>query len=69
MSHELEDVIGDFQKTTQKDLPAINAGLKKKKAEPITVLTEPDWQKKREAEGSSGSVSAFRAFGQAREMD
>ena len=69
LSHELEDVIGDFQKTTQKELPAINSALKKKKATPITVLTEADWQKNREAEGSSGAAAGFRAFGEVREID
>ena len=63
LAHELEDVIGDFQKLTQKELPAINAGLKKKKAEAITVLGEADWQKKREAEGSSGAAAGARFFG------
>ena len=70
LAHELEDVIGDFQKLTQKELPAINARLKKKKAESITVLTETDWQKKREAEGSSGASSGLLMFGGLRrEMD
>ena len=36
LAHELEDVIGDFQKLTQKELPVVNAGLKKKKAEAIS---------------------------------
>lgn len=58
LAHELEDVIGDFQKVRQKELVAANAGLKKKKAEPITVLTEADWQKKREVEGGSGAGPA-----------
>ncbi|MFZ0864348.1 MAG: glycosyl hydrolase [Candidatus Sulfotelmatobacter sp.] len=70
LAHELEDVIGDFQKLTQKELPGINAGLKKKKAEGITVLTEADWQKKREAEGGSGAATGMRGLtGQGREMD
>jgi hypothetical protein len=70
LAHELEDVIGDFQKLTQKELPAVNAGLKKKKAEPITVLTEADWQKKREAEGAPSAGPGLRAFeGFTREMD
>ncbi len=55
LAHELEDVIGDFQKLTQQELPGLNAGLKKKKAEPILVLAEADWQKKREAAGGSGA--------------
>ena len=54
LAHELEDVINDFQKLTQKELAAANAGLKKKKAEPISVLTEAEWQKKRDAEGGAG---------------
>jgi photosystem II stability/assembly factor-like uncharacterized protein len=60
LGHELEDVINDFQKLTQKELPGVNAGLKKKKAEAISVLTEADWQKKREAEGGSGSDPGMR---------
>jgi photosystem II stability/assembly factor-like uncharacterized protein len=69
LARELEDVIGDFQKLTQKELPGINAGLKKKKADAIIVLTEADWKKKREAEGASGAAAAARFFGAAREMD
>jgi hypothetical protein len=70
LAHELEDVIGDFQKLTQKELAGINAGLKKKKADVISVLTEADWQKKRATEGGSGAGAGLR-FQQAqdREMD
>jgi len=64
LAHELEDVIGDFQKLTEKELAAINAGLKKKKAEAISVLTEADWQKKRAAEGGSGAGAGMRFFAQ-----
>ena len=70
LAHELEDVIGDFQKLTQKELPGINAGLKKKKAESITVPTEAEWQKKREAEGSSGAGAGMLGRkGMEREID
>jgi photosystem II stability/assembly factor-like uncharacterized protein len=69
LAHELEDVIGDFQKLTAKDLPTINAGLKKKKLEAISVLTEADWQKKREAEGGSGAAAAARFFHQVGESE
>ena len=62
LAHELDDVIGDFQKLTEKELAAINAGLKKKKAEAISVLTEADWQKKRAAEGGSGASAGMRFF-------
>jgi photosystem II stability/assembly factor-like uncharacterized protein len=64
LAHELQDVIDDFQKLTQKDLVAVNAGLKKKKAEAIAVLTEADWQKKRENEGTSGAAAGALYFGQ-----
>jgi photosystem II stability/assembly factor-like uncharacterized protein len=60
LGHELEDVIGDFQKL-QKDLPGINAGLKKHKLAAISVLAESDWQKKREAEAGSGSGAGMQA--------
>jgi len=62
LAHELEDVIGDFQKLTEKELAAINAGRKKKKTEAISVLTEADWQKKRAAEGGSGASAGMRFF-------
>jgi hypothetical protein len=69
LAHELEDVIGDFQKETAKDLPAVNAGLKKKKADAITVLTEQEWRKKRDAEGGSGAAGMLVFRGQDRDMD
>ncbi len=58
LAHELQDVIDDFQKVTQKELPGSECVPKKKKAEPIPVLTEAEWQKKREAEGGSGAAAA-----------
>jgi hypothetical protein len=63
LARELEDVISDFQKLTQKELPAVNAGLKKSKLEAISVLTEADWKKKREGEGGPGSGSGMRLAG------
>ena len=69
LAHELQDVIDDFRKLTDKELPGVNAGLKKKKAEPISVLTEAEWQKKREGEGSSGVVAGIRFFRQQAETD
>jgi hypothetical protein len=62
LAHELQDVIDDFQKLTQKELAAANAGLKKKKLEEITVLTEAEWQKKRAAEGGSGAAAGMKFF-------
>ena len=61
LGHELQDVIDDFQKQAQKSLPAINARLKKKKLEPISVLVESDWQKKNES--SAGAGTGMRARG------
>jgi hypothetical protein len=65
LGRELEDVIAEFHKLTDQQLPAINAGLKKKKLEAISVPTEADWEKKHQQEGSSGK-SATAEF---REMD
>ncbi len=69
LAHELQDVIDDFQKLAQKELPGINASLKKKGAGEITVLTEADWQKKRAAEGGSGAAAGMRFFSQTTEND
>jgi photosystem II stability/assembly factor-like uncharacterized protein len=62
LGHELEDVIGDFKKLTEKDLPAIDKGLKKKKLEAIPVLVEADWQKTKEA-SSAAANAGMRAKG------
>ena len=69
LAHELQDVLDDFQKLTQKELVGINASLKKKKAEAITVLSEADWQKKRDAEGSSGAAAGALRGSEAFERD
>jgi hypothetical protein len=69
LGHELEDVIVDFQKLTQKDLPGINEGLKKKKLESITVLAETNWQKKQAESAVAAGAGVRRAEGQPREMD
>ena len=70
LAHELEDVIGDFHKLTDKELATVNAGLKKKKVEAISVLAETDWQKKRQAEGSSGAGAGLLFLhGQVQVMD
>ncbi len=63
LEHELEDVISDFRKLTDKELPGINGSLKKKKLEAISVLSEADWEKQRE-ESSAKSAGA-----QVRELD
>jgi hypothetical protein len=63
LAHELEDVIVDFQKLTQKELPGINAELKKRKAEAISVLTEAEWEKKRATEGGSRNEAGMSFLG------
>jgi hypothetical protein len=60
LGHELQDVIDDFQKLTQKDLPGINSGLKKEKMEKIVVLSETDWQKKKTASGEVAGSAALQ---------
>jgi hypothetical protein len=69
LGHELQDVIDDFQKLTQKDLPGINAGLKKKKLEAIHVLAEADWQKKKAESAVAAGAGMRGAESQMREMD
>jgi len=70
LSHELEDVVDDFRKLSQKELADANVGLKKKKLDAISVLSEADWQKKREAEGGSGAGAGMRVFaGRTEELD
>jgi hypothetical protein len=60
LAHELEDLIGDFQKLTQKELVTINAGLKKNKQEAIPVLSETDWKKNRESGSGPGSGAGMK---------
>jgi hypothetical protein len=60
LGHELQDVIDDFQKTAEKELAIVNAGLKKKKLEAITALTESDWQKKKAAESAEAAGAGMR---------
>jgi len=43
LSHELADVVHDFDAWTAKELPSINAALAKKKLDPITPLTKSAW--------------------------
>jgi hypothetical protein len=71
LGHELQDVIDDFQKLTQKDLAAINVGLKKKKLEAISVLAEADWEKKKEesAVAAGAGMRAEEEEGHMRERD
>ena len=65
LDRELQDVIKDFGDLTSGQLPAINAGLKKKKLEPIQPLSQEQWDKMH-AEG--GGTSSGEAMGM-RERD
>ncbi len=51
LGRELEDVLKDYEQLTAKQLPAINAGLQKKKLPPIQPLTEQQWEKMHEGDG------------------
>jgi photosystem II stability/assembly factor-like uncharacterized protein len=64
LSRELEDVITDFRKLTDKDLRTINSALSKKKAAPITVIGETDWQA-----SQAGSSANTASKTDVREMD
>jgi len=69
LGHELQDVIDEFQKLTQKELTVVNAGLKKKKMETISVVAEAEWQKKKAAESAGASGAGMRMEEQRRERD
>ncbi len=60
LARELEDVVADFRKLTDKELPAINAGLKKKKLEAIRVPDEDEWKKQHAGESASAKSAANR---------
>jgi hypothetical protein len=65
LARELEDVAGDFRKLTDKDLPGINVGLKRKKLETIQVPDENQWKSQHQGQSASGTT-ATRSF---REVD
>jgi len=69
LGHELQDVIDDFQKLAQREVTVVNAGLKKKKLEAITVLVEAEWQKKKAAESAAAGGAGMRGEGQRWERD
>ena len=56
LARELEDVMTDFKKATDSELPAINSDLKKRKMEAIAVISEADWRKQNQAGGGSGQA-------------
>ena len=62
LGRELEDVIADFRKLTDTELPAINAGLAKRKQEAISVVSESDWQ--RQSEGGAATKTSGGRMGE-----
>ena len=69
LGHELEDVVVDFQKLMQRELPGINKNLKKKKLEAITVPVEAEWQKNKAESAVAAGAGMRRAEGQIWERD
>ena len=67
LGHELEDVVVEFQKLTEKELPGINATLKKK-LDSIRVLAEGDWQKKKAESAVAAGAGMRVAEGQVQEI-
>ena len=55
LARELEDVIKQFQSLTNAQLPGINSALAAKNLPPIQVISEADWQKANNADGSGGA--------------
>ena len=44
LARELGDVVGDFDAWATRELVGINAALRSKKLEPITVLSRQQWE-------------------------
>jgi hypothetical protein len=59
-------VVSDFNKFTTQQLPAINAGLKKKKLDPIQPLSQQDWDK---MHGDEAAGQPGQAMMRGREID
>ena len=67
LSRELEDVITEFKQLSDRELSSLNPALRKKKMEPIGLMSEADWQKKRQEQ--TGSASTGGTAFEAREID
>jgi hypothetical protein len=66
LSRELDDVVKQLDQLTSTELPRVNEGLRKKKLEPIQLLTQAQWEKMHEGEGGS---SAGESMHGRREID
>jgi photosystem II stability/assembly factor-like uncharacterized protein len=60
LGRELEDVIVEFRQLMEKELPAINEGLQKKKLDALSVLTEADWEKQHEESSAKPAAVGVR---------
>ncbi|PYS95999.1 MAG: hypothetical protein DMF65_13570 [Acidobacteria bacterium] len=60
LSHELGDVVKDFDDWAAKELSGLNSELAKKKLDPIRTLTRDEWEKVGQRPTSSPSPSAMR---------
>ncbi|MDT7809862.1 MAG: hypothetical protein QOJ70_3675, partial [Acidobacteriota bacterium] len=60
LSHELSDVVGDFDAWTAKELSGINAELTRKHLEPLKTLTREEWEKVGSRPSAGPSPSALR---------
>jgi hypothetical protein len=72
LEHELEDVMDEYKRVSTSQLPGVNALLKRKKLEPISVASEADWQKEQQGVGggSHATVTGFRQIDSAgRDLD
>jgi photosystem II stability/assembly factor-like uncharacterized protein len=72
LEHELEDIVNEYKRVSTSQLPGVNALLKKKKLDPISVPNEAEWQKEQQGVGgtSPATVTGFRQINAAsRDLD
>ena len=62
LSHELDDVVGDFTKLNTAKLEALNQSLAAKKLAAISVLDEGEWKKKAAAEAAGSATPGADKF-------
>jgi hypothetical protein len=60
LSRELDDVIHELNQLTARQLPAINTALQRKKLEPIQTVSQEQWEKAHEGEGTGTAAGVTR---------
>jgi photosystem II stability/assembly factor-like uncharacterized protein len=60
LSRELDDVIQELNQLTTRQLPAINTALQRKKLEPIQTVSQEQWEKAHEGEGTGTAAGVNR---------